>query len=65
MLSHFGNGKVQVTAADVLRVREGGEKPALAEIAPFIVPAIVVVVILLALIVAVFVARSRRRPAHA
>jgi mono/diheme cytochrome c family protein len=65
VLSHFGNGRVQVTAADVLRVREGGEKPMMAEVAPFIVPAIVAVVILLALVIALLVARSRRRPAHA
>lgn len=65
VLSHFGNGKVTVTAADVLRVREGGEKPVLAAVAPFIVPAFAVALILAALVIALLVARRRRQPAHA
>ncbi len=65
VLGHFGNGKVTITAADVLRVREGGEKPVLAVVAPFIVPAVVVALILVALVIALLVARRRRRPAHA
>ncbi|MBO9197861.1 cytochrome c [Rhizobium sp. 16-449-1b] len=65
VLGHFGNGKVTVTAADVLRVREGGEKPLLAAVAPFIVPAVVVALILVALVIALLVARRRRQPAHA
>ncbi len=65
VLGHFGNGKVTVTAADVLRVREGGEKPVLAAVAPFIVPAVVVALILVALVIALLVARRRRQPAHA
>ncbi|MFK0332127.1 c-type cytochrome [Rhizobium sp. NPDC090275] len=65
VLGHFGNGKVTVTAADVLRVREGGEKPVLAAVAPFIVPAVAVALILAALVIALLVARRRRQPAHA
>jgi len=65
VLGHFGNGKVTITAADVLRVREGGEKPVLAAVAPFIVPAVVVALILVALVIALLVARRRRQPAHA
>ena len=65
VLSHFGDGKTSVTPADVARVREGGEKPALAEIAPFIIPAIIVVLILALLIIAVLAARRRPRVSHA
>ncbi|RWX81618.1 cytochrome c [Neorhizobium lilium] len=60
VLQHFGNASVTVTPADVVRVRDGGEKPILAAVAPFIVPVIVVVVIILLLVLALFVARRRR-----
>ncbi len=65
VLSQFGNAAVKVTPADVARIREGGEKPFLAEVAPFIVPAGIVVALIVLLVIALLISRRRPKAAHA
>jgi hypothetical protein len=63
VLTQFGNPDVTLTEADVARIREGGEKPLLAKLAPYAAPAaaLVVLLILAAFAAAVF----RRQPRQA
>ncbi|MGF9566042.1 cytochrome c [Neorhizobium sp. JUb45] len=62
VLANYGNPAVKVTATDVARIRDGGEKPLIVRLAPLAAPtAIVGAVIVLALVVW-FVLRRRSRP---
>ena len=60
VLQRFGNAAVTVAPADVARIREGGEKPFLAQLTQFTVPAIVVVLLLITALVWLLVDRRRQ-----
>lgn len=61
VLTNFGNADAKVTLSDVAASRAGGPPTLLAEIQPYIVPAIWALVVVLVLIV-LLVALRRRRP---
>ncbi len=61
VLTTYGNAKAVVTPQDVQIAREGGRLPLLAEIQPYIVPAIVVGVVLVLLLLALILWRRRAR----
>ncbi len=64
VLANYGNPAVKVTEADVVRIRDGGEKPLIVKLAPLAAPAaIVAAVVVLALIVWLLSRRRRSRPA--
>ena len=63
VLTQFGNPDVTLTEADVARIREGGEKPLLAKLAPYAARAVALIVLL---ILAAFAAAAfRRQPRQA
>ncbi|MGA1833706.1 c-type cytochrome [Rhizobium wenxiniae] len=64
VLANYGNPSVKVTATDVARIRDGGEKPLIVKLAPLAAPAaIAAAVIVLAVIVWLLSRRRRSRPA--
>ncbi|GGF57229.1 cytochrome c [Azorhizobium oxalatiphilum] len=63
VLAHYGNPALKVTAADVAKAREGGEKPLLAKLAPYALPGAVAVVIVLLLFIGLLRLSRGARPA--
>jgi mono/diheme cytochrome c family protein len=61
VLTQYGNPQVHVSAADVAVIRQGGPKPALALIQPYVVPFIVIAV-MFAILVILGVLVMRQRP---
>jgi len=64
VLRNFGNPSHEVSAHDVMIARQGGEKPLLAVVQPYIVPAMVVGVLVVLAVLGWWV-RRRRLPAVA
>ncbi|AYD03543.1 cytochrome c [Neorhizobium sp. NCHU2750] len=63
VLSHYGNSAVKVTPTDVARIRDGGEKPMIVELAPFAGPIAVGVVVFVIALITWLALRRRSQPA--
>ncbi|WP_249672083.1 cytochrome c [Pseudomonas abieticivorans] len=59
VLSNFGNAAHQVSAHDVMIARQGGEKPMLAVLQPFMLPAMIVAALIVLVLLAFFWRRRR------
>lgn len=62
VLGRYGNGAVRVSEADVALSRAGGPRPLLAQVQPYILPAMGVGLLLLAWLVRLWWVRRRRAP---
>lgn len=65
VIAQYGNGQSHVTSDDVAVARQGGPRPLLAKLQPFIIWALVAVLVLLLALIALFVRRKKRRRAGA
>jgi fructose 5-dehydrogenase cytochrome subunit len=64
VLANYGNPSVKVTAADVARIRDGGEKPLIVRLAPLAAPAAIAAAVIVLAVIAWLLSRRRRsRPA--
>lgn len=63
VLAQYGNPALKVSEADVLRIREGGEKPLIVKLAPFAAPAAAAVVVIVLGLIAWLVLRRRPKAA--
>lgn len=63
VLTNYGNPAVRVTPADVVRIRDGGEKPLIVKLAPIAGPAAIVVALIFIAVIGLLLFRRRSRPA--
>lgn len=64
VLANYGNPSVKVTATDVARIRDGGEKPLIVKLAPLAAPAAIAAAVIVLAVIAWLLSRRRRsRPA--
>ncbi|OCJ08019.1 cytochrome C [Rhizobium sp. AC44/96] len=61
VLTQFGNPDVAVTAADVARIRDGGDKPLIAKLAPYAVPVAIAAALIVLAALAFALRRQTRR----
>ncbi len=61
VLTQFGNPNVKVTAKDVARIRDGGEKPLIAKLAPYTVPTAIAAALIVLAALAFALRRQTRR----
>jgi hypothetical protein len=61
VLTQFGNPDVKVTAQDVARIRDGGDKPLIAKLAPYAVPIAIAAALIVLAALAFALRRQTRR----
>lgn len=61
VLTQYGNPEVKVSEEDVRQSRQGGARPFLAKLQPFMVPAMIVLAVVLLILAALLVMRLRPR----
>jgi hypothetical protein len=65
VLTSYGNPAVKVTPADVMRIRDGGDKPLIVKLAPFAAPAGTAALLIIIALIAWLLFRRRPHPAQA
>jgi mono/diheme cytochrome c family protein len=65
VLTSYGNPAVKVTPADVMRIRDGGDKPLIVKLAPFAAPAGIAALLIIIALIAWLLFRRRPHPAQA